>query len=101
MAIAFAASIGEPPPTAIMKSAPNERASAAPLRTLCTVGLFGTSSNTVCSCPFAFRAVVISVKEPFLAELLPVTMSARLPNVRKSGAFFTTQSLPQTMRVGI
>ena len=43
-ATALAASIGEPPPAATMKSAPNERASAAHSRTVATDGLASTRS---------------------------------------------------------
>ena len=47
VAIAFAASMGDPPPTATIKSAPALTSSATPSRTQAIVGLGVTRSNTV------------------------------------------------------
>ena len=101
MAIAFAASIGEPPPIATMNSAPRSRASRAPSSTHCTVGLGGTASYRSYACPFILKAYSISSSAPLRAELFPVTTSARLPNEANSPQFFLRQSCPLTMRTGI
>ena len=93
--------MGEPPPIPTIKSARISRAFAAPFCTQVTTGLGVTSSNTSNSCPFSLSVAHISAREPFAAELFPVTINAHFPSGDKSIALFFTQSRPETIFVGM
>ena len=86
-AAAFAASMAEPPPMPMMKSALNSRAVCAAFATVSVDGFSSTWSKTWYGTLFAARISVTSFREPFnLAEVCPVMMRARFPMASKSFA---------------
>ena len=100
-AMAFAESIGEPPPMAMTKSTSSSIAVSAPSYTHSTVGLLITLSNMTYSILFFSSAYLTSSSAPLnFADFLPVTISAFFP-ILKTSLFSLTQSFPTITFVGI
>ena len=77
IAIAFAASIGEPPPIAITKSTPFLFPNSVAFITVSTEGFSSIPSYCTCFFPYASSAASTSASAPFArAEYFPVTISA-------------------------
>ena len=75
----FAASIGEPPPSAMIVSGRKWRICSAPALTVCTVGS-GSTWSMICSATFVerrFRTSMILSTKPRVVMVASVTMVTR------------------------
>ncbi len=88
--MALAASMGEPPPMAIIQSGSNSRMASAPFMTVSMDGSDSTPSNSLTSKPPSLRSASTSCRNPpRRIELPPETMMAFLPL-----RFFTSWRAP-------
>ncbi|MNI54866.1 hypothetical protein D3C73_1097850 [compost metagenome] len=82
----LAASIGEPPPTARIRSGWKALASAVALRTTASVGSALTSKKTSTSRPRSLRMRIVSLTLPFSNRKRSVTIRQRFLSFRSSSA---------------
>ncbi len=101
MAMAFAESITEPPPTASTKSMPSRSASAMPLRTSDTFGFGDTPPSSTKARPAANRLFSTRSSRPEVRALEPpkCTRMRCAPSSFRRGPICSSISLPNTISV--